>query len=68
MIPGVKAEYGRKPEIMADAAHVILTRSSREHTGNFFIDEEVLASAGITDLAKYSVKPGAELMPDLFLD
>ena len=53
---------------MADAAHVILTRPSREATGNFYIDEEVLASAGITDLAKYSVKPGAELMPDLFLD
>jgi citronellol/citronellal dehydrogenase len=68
MIPGVKAKYGRKPEIMADAAHVILTRQSREVTGNFYIDDEVLASAGITDLAKYSVEPGAELLPDLFLD
>ncbi|HEX7005800.1 MAG TPA: NAD(P)-dependent oxidoreductase [Alphaproteobacteria bacterium] len=68
MIPGVKAEHGRKPEIMADAAHVILTRPSREATGNFYIDEEVLASAGVTDLAHYAVKPGAELLPDLFLD
>jgi citronellol/citronellal dehydrogenase len=68
MIPGVKSELGRKPEIMADAAHVILTRPSRAHTGNFYIDEDVLASAGITDLAKYAVKPGAPLLPDLFLD
>jgi len=68
MIPGIKAEQGRKPEIMADAAYVILTRASREATGNFYIDDEVLASAGITDLAKYSVEPGAELQQDLFLD
>jgi citronellol/citronellal dehydrogenase len=68
MIPGVKGELGRKPEIMADAAHVILMRPSRAHTGNFYIDEDVLASAGITDLAKYAVKPGAPLLPDLFLD
>jgi citronellol/citronellal dehydrogenase len=68
MIPGVKPEHGRKPEIMADAAYVILTRQSREATGNFYIDDEVLASAGITELAKYSVEPGAELLPDAFLD
>ncbi|MGE5146510.1 MAG: SDR family oxidoreductase [Candidatus Eiseniibacteriota bacterium] len=68
MIPGVKAEHGRTPEIMADAAHVILTRPSRAATGNFYIDDEVLASAGVTDLAKYSVRPGADLLPDLFLD
>jgi len=68
MIPGIKAEHGRKPEIMADAAYVVLTRPSREATGNFYIDDEVLAAAGITDLAKYSVEPGAELQQDLFLD
>ena len=68
MIPGVKAEHGRTPEIMADAAHVILTRPSREATGNFYIDEDVLASAGVTDFASYAVKPGAEPLPDLFLD
>jgi citronellol/citronellal dehydrogenase len=64
----MREESCRKPEILADAAHAILTRDSRRCTGNFFIDEEVLASAGITDLEKYAVRPGAALMPDLFLD
>jgi citronellol/citronellal dehydrogenase len=68
MIPGVKPEMGRKPEIVADAAHVILTRNSREATGNFFIDDEVLASAGITDLAGYAMVPGSTPLPDIFLD
>lgn len=57
----------RKPEIMADAAHVILTRKSRECTGNFFIDDEVLTSAGVTDLSGYSMTPGEELLPDYFI-
>ena len=57
----------RKPEIMADAAHIILTRPSREHTGQFFIDDEVLASAGVTDLSIYSFDPDAELLPDFFV-
>jgi citronellol/citronellal dehydrogenase len=57
----------RKPEIMADAAHAILTRPSRECTGNFFIDDEVLASAGVTDLSGYQMIPGAELIPDFFV-
>jgi len=57
----------RKPEIMADAAHHILTLDSREHTGNFFIDDEVLAAAGVTDLSGYAVEPGAQLLPDLFV-
>jgi citronellol/citronellal dehydrogenase len=57
----------RKPEIVADAAHVILTRPSRECTGNFFVDDEVLRSAGVTDLAKYQSVPGAELIPDFFV-
>jgi citronellol/citronellal dehydrogenase len=57
----------RKPEIMADAAHAILTRNSRECTGQFFIDDEVLRSAGVTDFDKYSVVPGANLMTDLFV-
>ncbi len=68
MIPGVKPEMGRKPEIVADAAHVILTRNSLEATGNFYIDDEVLASAGITDLASYAVVPGSTPLPDIFLD
>ena len=60
-------QVSRKPEIMADAAHAILTRASRPCTGNFFIDDEVLRAAGVTDLSQYEMRPGAELMPDLFL-
>src|SRR5437870_5230759 len=54
----------RNPEIMADATHLILTHPSRECTGNFFIDEEVLASAGITLLDQYAVMPGEALLQD----
>ncbi len=61
------ARQGRTPEIMADAAHTILQRNSRECTGNFFLDDEVLASEGVTDFDKYSVVPGGRLLPDLFL-
>jgi citronellol/citronellal dehydrogenase len=57
---------GRTPDIMADAAHVILTKDL-SYTGRFDIDEDVLRAAGVTDLAKYSVVPGAELMPDFFV-
>lgn len=60
-------ENCRKPEIMADAAHVILTRSSREQTGQFLIDEDVLREAGVGDFEKYAVAPGKPLHPDLFL-
>jgi len=59
----------RKPEIMADAAHAILMRPSRECTGNLFLAEDVLADEGITDLARYSYDGGdGELIPDLFVD
>jgi len=58
----------RKPEIVADAAHAILTRDSRTCTGNFFIDEKVLAAEGVTDFSIYAYEPGADLLPDLFLD
>ena len=58
----------RKPEIIGDAAWAVLTRNSRECTGNFFTDEEVLAAEGVTDLEKYSVTPGASLFKDFFLD
>ena len=68
IIPGANPEAGRKPEIMADAAHYILTRDSRSLTGRFLIDEEVLREAGVTDFAGYAVKPGAALRIDLFLD
>jgi len=57
----------RKPEIMADAAHWIFTQSSREVSGNFFIDDEVMAKAGVTDLAKYAVDPDVDLIPDFFV-
>jgi citronellol/citronellal dehydrogenase len=57
----------RKPEIMGDAAYVIFNRPARECTGNFFIDDEVLKSAGVTDLDKYAVDPSQKLMPDFFV-
>jgi citronellol/citronellal dehydrogenase len=57
----------RSPEIMADAAYAIFTRKSRETTGNFFLDDEVLASIGVTDLEKYAMTPGAPLIPDFFV-
>ena len=58
----------RTVEIMADAAHLILTRDSRNCTGNFFLDEDLLREAGTTDFERYSVNPGATLIPDFFLD
>jgi citronellol/citronellal dehydrogenase len=57
----------RKPEIMADAAHIVLTKDSRECTGNFLIDDDVLAGEGITDLDQYAYEPGADLSPDFFI-
>ncbi len=68
MIPGVKPEHCRSVDIMADAAYAILTSNAATTTGNFFIDEEVLKKAGVTDLGRYSIVPGSkQLMPDLFL-
>jgi len=63
----VKTENCRKPEIMADAAHWILSQPAAEVTGQFFIDDEALKEAGMTDLDDYAVEPGAPLLPDLFL-
>jgi citronellol/citronellal dehydrogenase len=57
----------RKPEIVADAAHAILTRPARQTTGRFFIDEEALREAGVTDFDAYAVTPGGPLAPDFFL-
>jgi citronellol/citronellal dehydrogenase len=57
----------RKPEIMGDAAHIIFNRPATECTGNFFIDDEVMASEGKTDLSEYSVVPGSPLLPDFFV-
>ena len=69
MIPGVDTAACRTPEILADAAYIILNRSSAEYSGNFFVDDEVLASEGITDLDKYAVVPGTkDFLLDFFLD
>jgi citronellol/citronellal dehydrogenase len=67
MIPGVSAANGRKPAIMADAAHAILVRDAKQYSGNFFIDDEVLVEAGIIDLSVYAVDSSQPLLPDLFL-
>ncbi len=61
-------EWGRTPQIMADAAYAILTRPSRTTTGQFFIDEDVLRAEGVTDFEPYLVTPGREPIIDLFVD
>ena len=61
------ANMSRKPDILADAAYYILRQPSASCTGNLFIDEQVLAKEGITDLSGYSVVPGATLYNDLFV-
>jgi len=69
MIPGIDALAGRTPEILADAAYIIFNRDAKECTGNFFVDDVLLASEGITDLEKYSVTPGTkDFLLDFFLD
>lgn len=68
VIEGTSTAGSRKPEIVADAAHAILTRDNRSCTGQFFIDDEVLAEAGIKDLGHYAMVPGSPLQADLFLD
>src|SRR5437016_13782113 len=69
VIPGMEQRLAncRKPEILADAAHAILVRDPREANGNFYLDEDVLREAGVTDFTKYAVHPGAALLPDLFV-
>ncbi len=57
----------RKPEIVADAAHCILTRKSRQCSGNFFLDEDVLREAGVSDFSSYAVDPSQPLIADLFV-
>jgi citronellol/citronellal dehydrogenase len=58
----------RRPEILADAAYEIMKRPSRKHTGNFYIDDEVLAEVGIENLSDYSFVENAQLQRDIFLD
>jgi citronellol/citronellal dehydrogenase len=70
MIPGMSARGDgcRTPDILADAAHIILTLDAGQATGHFYIDEEVLSSAGVTDFSRYAVQPSSPLIPDLFVD
>jgi citronellol/citronellal dehydrogenase len=69
MIPGVDIGKCRTPQILADAAYLILTSDARKVSGNFFIDDELLARHGITDLDRYSVTPGTkDFIADLFVD
>lgn len=58
----------RHAAIMADAAHVVLTSDARANTGNFYVDEDVLRTAGVTDFERYAVTPGVPTFTDLFLD
>ncbi|HUJ00534.1 MAG TPA: NAD(P)-dependent oxidoreductase [Usitatibacter sp.] len=66
--PEAILKASRRPEIMADAAHAILTADSRTATGRFYIDEEVLREAGVSDFDSYAVAPGTPLYQDLFVD
>jgi len=67
MIPGgVDISRAREPAIMADAARAILRRDARSCTGNFYIDERLLAEEGITDLDRYAVEPGKDPIDDFF--
>jgi citronellol/citronellal dehydrogenase len=68
MIPGLEAGRARKPDILADAAHAILTSPAREVSGGFFTDECVLEAIGITDLESYNLTPGTTPYPDFFYE
>jgi citronellol/citronellal dehydrogenase len=68
MIHGVDTEGCRTPEIVAEAAHAVLTTPSKQINGRFVIDEEILRERGHSDFERYAVKPGHPLTPDLFLD
>lgn len=61
------AKMSRKPEIMADAAHIILTRNSADCSGNFFIDELVLRDEGVTNFDAYAHDPASPLAADFFV-
>ena len=69
MIPGVDIAKCRTPEILSDAAYIVLTSDAKATTGNFFIDDALLAQHGVTDFEKYSVTPGTkDFIPDFFVD
>jgi citronellol/citronellal dehydrogenase len=69
MIPGVDTNKCRTPEILSDAAYLVLTSDAKATTGQFFIDDELLAQHGVTDFDRYAVVPGTrDLIPDFFVD
>ena len=68
MIPGVELSRCRTPEILADAAHAILSTPAAGFTGQFIIDEPFLRQRGVSDFDRYALDPGQRLLPDLFLD
>jgi citronellol/citronellal dehydrogenase len=69
LLPGVDINKCRTPQILSDSAWLILTSDARTTSGNFFIDDLLLAQYGQTDLAGYAVVPGTrDFMPDFFLD
>ena len=68
MLPGIDVTRCRLPEIVADAAHAIVTTDSKARTGAFLVDEDVLRENGVRDFARYAVDPSKELLPDFFLD
>ncbi len=69
MIPGVDIARCRTPEILSDAAHLILTSDAKLNTGNFYLDDLLLAQHGVTDLERYSVTPGTtDFVLDFFVD
>jgi len=69
MIPGIDMRKTRKPEILSDAAHIVLTSDAKTTSGNFFIDDTLLQQHGVTDFDRYAAVPGTkDLIPDFFVD
>ena len=68
MLPGIDRRGLRRADIVADAAHAIVRRDARAHTGRFLVDEDVLREEGVSDFSQYAVDAAAELVTDLFLD
>ena len=68
MIEGVPVDRCRTPEIVADAAHAIISAPSSQRSGEFLIDEDVLREAGVTDFDQYAIDPSKWPLPDYFLD
>lgn len=66
--PAAILQASRQPQIMADAAYLILTQDSRKATGNFFTDEQILRAHGVVDFSSYALNPEISPYPDLFLE